>query len=184
MLRILGVGEEEDKRARGDAGAAEDGDQIGRRRGGRRRLREECLREGVEVGAREEGGAPDKRAEVAVQAVGGGAQRQDGVGEGEQRGARRERGEVERSAGGGGGGQRSSGRRREHGRDREEEAPVLREVHGGQGRGERGPPAQAREGIGGAAGAGAGRVERGGGRHALEREVEQGAGLVGGKVFG
>ena len=125
MLSILAIGEEEDKRARGEAGAAEDGDQIGRRRGGQRRLREE-------------GGAPDKRAEVAVQAAGGGARRQDAVGEGEQRGARRESGEVEWPAGGGGGGQRGSGWRREDGRDREEEAPVLREVHGGRGRGSMG----------------------------------------------
>jgi len=62
MLRILAVGEKENERAR----EPEDGEQIGRRRGGWRRLGEECLGEGVKVGAREEGGASDKRAEEAV----------------------------------------------------------------------------------------------------------------------
>lgn len=75
-------------------------------------------------------------------------------------------------AGGGGGRQRGIGRRREHGRGREEEAPVLREVHGGQGRGERRPPARAaREGIGGTVAAGGGRVGSDGGGQGLEREV-------------
>jgi len=130
MLRILAVGEKENEGTR----EAEDGEQIGRRRGGRRRLGEECLSERVEVRAREEGGASDKRAEAAVQATGGGAQQRDGVGKGEQRGARRERGEVEGAAGGSGGGrQRVSGRRSEDGTNREDGAPVLGEVHGRRG---------------------------------------------------
>lgn len=130
MLRVLAVGEKENERAR----EAEDGEQIGRRRGGRRRWGEKCISEGVKIRAREEGGASDKRAEAAVQAAGGGARQWDGVGEGKQRGARGERGEVKGTAGGGGGGrQRVSGRRSEDGTNREDGAPVLGEVHGWQG---------------------------------------------------
>lgn len=94
---------------------------------------DECASEVVKVGAREEGGASDKRAEEAVQAAGGGARQWDGVGEGEQRGARRERGEVEGAAGGGGGRQRVNGRRSEDGTNREDGAPILGEVHGRKG---------------------------------------------------
>lgn len=62
MLRILAVGEKENERAR----EPEDGEQIGRWRGGWRCLGEECLIEGVKVRAWEEGGATNKRAEAAV----------------------------------------------------------------------------------------------------------------------